>query len=544
MTGSGRLDQHTFRLGKYEQQAKARNHRLEQLWAVVEERWRRDTSKGKSAVPLWDADTLAIGSAVAQGLDRATLRLPPGSDPVAFVAYYADFNHVIPVTVDNQDALSAGADQWRQQYDRQAEFVRGQTAALEQDRRFTNAILSKVGAAPVLSGATIHAALDRYAEHVKAKYQGKDRPVQLSVRLLREHAEDFDLSALDGDKIETWLRYWSARPASKDATKPAGTPLAATTCRNTLTHLRAFLRWLARSSVFSAALPTGYANHVVSFPRQRIVCNLPSDRAKNRTRRHWTRAELATLYRYAKPYDRALMIVALNVGAAKSELANLIPEEIVRRKSHTYVVSERHKTGAYGEWLLWDETLDALKFLAKFRKPDSEYVIVSPTGRPLNKKTPTGNENQTIKNRWDHLLARIQKDQPDFHALPFKHLRKTGANLLRHLKVEDATELAVMYLAHGEKNDGGDTMLSAYADRPWKKLHRALLKLRKKLLPVFRSVPDPWEYKRLTVSLGTQEKCKALRAEGKTYEAIGAELGIHWQTASRICTGKKKKSSK
>ena len=57
-----------------------------------------------------------------------------------------------------------------------------------------------------------------------------------------------------------------------------------------------------------------------------------------------------------------------------------------------------------------------------------------------------------------------------------------------------------MYLAHGERTDGNDQLLQAYTDRPWKKLHRVLLRLRAMLLPILTSVESPWDYKMNTIS--------------------------------------------
>ena len=65
--------------------------------------------------------------------------------------------------------------------------------------------------------------------------------------------------------------------------------------------------------------------------------------------------------------------------------------------------------------------------------------------------------------------------------------------MLRHLKVGDAAELASMYLtAHGEAADSADSLLPVYTSRPWRKLHKAMWKLRRKLLPVLTSVEDPF----------------------------------------------------
>jgi hypothetical protein len=142
--------------------------------------------------------------------------------------------------------------------------------------------------------------------------------------------------------------------------------------------------------------------------------------------------------------------------------------------------------------VLWPGTLEALNYLRQFQKPDSVYVVLKTAGGALHTKTRTGNENRVIKNHWDNLMKRVRSDHPDFHVLPFKHLRRTRGNLIRHMKVKGAVELAVMDLAHGERMDGGDSQLAACTDRPWRKLHRALMRLRRKLLPVLTRVERPW----------------------------------------------------
>ena len=93
----------------------------------------------------------------------------------------------------------------------------------------------------------------------------------------------------------------------------------------------------------------------------------------------------------------------------------------------------------YGEWVLWPETLEALNYLKQYQKPDSVFVVLNTAGSALNRGTLKGNENQVIKNHWDNLMKRIRADHPDFYKLPFKHLRKTGANLMRHLKIKGTT---------------------------------------------------------------------------------------------------------
>jgi hypothetical protein len=140
-----------------------------------------------------------------------------------------------------------------------------------------------------------------------------------------------------------------------------------------------------------------------------------------------------------------------------------------------------------------------------------------------------------IKNHWDHMMKRILEDLPAFHRLPFKHLRKTGSTYIGHMHIKNAAELASMYLSHGEKADSHDQLLPAYTSRPWKKLHKALLLLRKKLLPVFTSVKNTWESSVVRISPLTVAKIKALRGQGKTLKDIAKEVGVHCVTVGKIC---------
>jgi hypothetical protein len=276
-------------------------------------------------------------------------------------------------------------------------------------------------------------------------------------------------------------------------------------------------------------LPGGFV-----FPRCKIQ-KVAADGVKKHRRRHWTVDELKAIWQQAKPWERALILLALNCGFSKAEIATLQPCEIVKGAKYTFIKRDRRKTEVYGEWVLWPETLEALDYLKQFQKPDSAYVVLNAAGGALTTKTTGNNENQVIKNHWDNLMKRVVADVPGFHVLPFKHLRKTAGSMIRHLKVKGAVELAVMFLAHGERMDGNDSQLSAYTDRPWRKLHKALFLLRRKLLPVITSVQDPWVYQMNTISPMKRARVKELRAAGKTLKVIAAEVGLHEMTVGKIC---------
>jgi integrase len=511
---NGKLIQHLFRLGRDPEKARLANLRLEALWDAVVNRSKRlePNGQGMEPRPLWDDATLAIGQAVARGEQMCSVTPPaelaslPAELQVAWLGrLQADFP-IIPLRLEGPDIYIRGVDGIRQVIEVKSSFL----AALKE---------------PV-STKTLHQALDGYAAYIREKYKDKpsERPQQLSISLLRRHSENHSLDQLDADKIETWLAYWCRRPVS-DSTKK---PLAFTTCRNVLIVLRQFLRWLNRSrQQFGWQLPAAF-----TFPRCKIA-KTAEDRVKKR--QHFKIAELTVIWKYAKPWDRALILLALNCGFSKREIATLQLGEIVTRKGRTYIKRHRTKTDVYGEWLLWPETVEALDYLKGLHREDSVYVVNNQAGRHLAKGTPKGNENQTIKNHWDKIFKRMAEDRQSCRKLPFKHLRKTGATLMRHLKIENAAELASMYLAHGEKADSGDRLLPVYTERPWKKLHRALLRLRKKLLPILTSVAKPWEPTVMRIPLQKVAKVVELRKGGKTLTEIAGEVGLHWSTVRRIC---------
>jgi integrase len=522
-----------FRLGRDPEKAKLANMRLEELWEAVVARWKRLKGEGKTdePCPLWDDVTLQIGKSISHGESVCMINVPCGMEamtPYALAHWLAALQvefPMMPLRLPPQlTAKSAQAI-----VERTAQF-QAQLDGIVSAEQIDNSILVALGEQPQPTGQTLHQALDAYSAHLAEKYQDRPslRPQQTSLALLRRHFEDCSLSQVDADKIETWLAYWCRRPNGQE-----GKPLALTTCRNVLIDLRRFLRWLARSSRFQWDMPGGF-----TFHRCRIS-KVAADRVRKRA---WFKLEeLKTIWAYAKPWERALILLALNCGFSKREIATLQPGEVVTNsKGRTFIKRHRTKTEVYGEWVLWPETIEALAYLKQFQGADKTYLVHNTAGTDLARGTRTGNENQIIKNHWDHLWARIHKDHTDIPKLPFKHLRKTGATYLRHMHIPNAAELASMYLAHGEHADSADSLLPVYASRPWKKLHKALLRLRKKLLPILTSVADPWTYKTVRTSPLLVEKVKALRAEGKKLKEIASLVGLHYVTVGKICRGTKK----
>jgi len=508
-----KLIQHLFRLGRDEQAARLANSRLEALWNALVARWRRRKAQGLPAEPgpLWDDFTLHLASAIAKGATHVTVRPPPGLEtPAEVVGWLAAVQVELPVIPLRlpETALSP-----------LTECLNEERKELDRQERLNTVLSKAIGQTP--KGQTLHEALDAYAKHIAKTYQGmpSNRPQQAAIALLKKHTPDAGLDRLDADRIEELLAYWCRRPQGHNSR-----PLARVTVRNTLIVFRQFLRWLDRSTAFAWDMPRNF-----TFPRCKID-DTPADRV--RKRRVFKIEELKVIWAYAKPWERALILLALNCGFSKAEIATLQPAEVVEEGTRTFIKRHRVKTGVYAEWVLWPETLPALDYLRQFTPQDSTYLVTSRAGTPLTKQTRTGNENQVIKNHWDRLFDRIKAEHPDFHKLPFKHLRKTGATMIRKLS---RAELASMYLSHGEESDHADQLLADYADRPWKKLHKALLKLRRVLLPVLTSVEAPWEYKMNTISPKVRKRVVALCRQGLGYKEVAQEVGLHHVTVGKVC---------
>ena len=64
---------------------------------------------------------------------------------------------------------------------------------------------------------------------------------------------------------------------------------------------------------------------------------MPADMVKKRKHRHFTLDELKTIWKYAKPWERALILLALNCGFSKAEIASLQPCEVVKGTKHTFI---------------------------------------------------------------------------------------------------------------------------------------------------------------------------------------------------------------
>jgi hypothetical protein len=96
-----------------------------------------------------------------------------------------------------------------------------------------------------------------------------------------------------------------------------------------------------------------------------------------------------------------------------------------------------------------------------------------------------------------------------------------------------------MYLAHGERADDKDQLLSVYTSRPWRKVHHALGKLRARLLAILTSVDAPWKETNYRMSPRLRKEVLALRREGKKLKEIAEMVNLHPVTVGKVCREQK-----
>jgi hypothetical protein len=243
----------------------------------------------------------------------------------------------------------------------------------------------------------------------------------------------------------------------------------------------------------------------------------------------FTIEELTTVYRYATDRERLLILLGLNIAAARAECATLRIDEVHLDAQSPCIKRVRRKTRVYGEFSLWPETVAALRWIAR------ERAGVEPVGNKMVILTERGQTlaETRVANQWNRLMDRVRADHPDVRFLPFKFLRKTAAQLVRN--VSDG-ETAGTFLCHGTPVKS-DALSDVYSRRSFRKVFDALAKVREQLEPMFREGSTSFAQPRFRGSANITrrqiERIGELHAAGMRPEQIAKDVGVSRATAYR-----------
>jgi hypothetical protein len=300
-----------------------------------------------------------------------------------------------------------------------------------------------------------------------------------------------------------------------------------------------FFRWLDSSSAFAWQMPRGLEGVDRKVPKtdgERRLSAITKDL--------YTVDELAEINRHATPVERLLLYLGLNCAMGAAELGRLVESDFSLRQTHQYADRLhfhstpadsfarflRPKTHVFGEWLLWDETVEMVEWgLRASRRLKSDILFMSDRGQPWYRER-TQNPHSKFSNVWNGLIRRVQKSDSKFRRLPVGTLRDTLPDLLRH---RYSDEIASLSLAHGSPFHG-DSLLKCYGNKPFGRLHTALGEVRAHFTPIFAAAPtDPIEERKHYLPIAVHEKLRRLLAEGKKVSEIARECGVSLKTIYR-----------
>lgn len=191
-----------------------------------------------------------------------------------------------------------------------------------------------------------------------------------------------------------------------------------------------------------------------------------------------------------------MMLLGLNCGFGASECGTLTLGEVYLFQAHpkaskigwqengkdSFIRRIRRKNKVYGEFLLWPETVESLRWLIERRQrlgnaTKDSLLFVAENGEPMYKLTEGGNSGQQFPNLWYRIIASVS----GVRKLSFGKLRKTAGDLVRNVA---GGEVSGVFLCHG-KPVKTDELADVYTNRPWAKVFQAQHQVRERLQPVF-----------------------------------------------------------
>ena len=399
----------------------------------------------------------------------------------------------------------------------------------------------------------MHAALDEYIRALEKKHVNLDGTVNPTgtaqarqALFLKECLQDCVLTDFDTPRILAYQETLALRPPGKRVKR-----IAVRTARNYIKQLRHFIRWLSTAPGFSWKRPSD-----LEFTAIRIPETVQEKATAARTSRVQTYSyeEIQTLWEYASPLKRLLLLMGLNCGFDAKMIATLQPEDINLNQEHpsareiryqstendSWIFRLRNKTSVYGEWKLWPITVSAIEWWQKQRTQivlaeDVSAFLVNQKGRAYDTPTAGNDRNMQIPNLWRGLTDQICKDEDhtEFRKLSFGKLRKTAGNLIR---VESGGEAAGVFLCHGTPVKSDD-LLDFYTNRPFAKVFEAIDLVGQRLSPIWSSIENPFPEQRKrggsNISQSKIRRIKSMRRQGFNLDHIAETLGVAKQTASR-----------
>jgi len=330
--------------------------------------------------------------------------------------------------------------------------------------------------------AKLHAALSAFAETVRnsdLKRSSINSTLGRIERLKRVH-DNVAVDALDYDAINAMGSYWLRLPKAKTHESKGDKPISPTTAVTQVKTLRRFLRWLDATDTKPFTdwrMPRRFETCLM-IDKRRLQRRYNDETGKNSRDeiRVFSDDELKRLWDYSTDRMRTYLLIALNTGATQGEIASMRLSEFYFNDDFAYCERDRHKTGVFGRFRLFDETARLVKAeIVKRRQQKakgSDILFLNERGGLLVRDTTSGRYDR-IGSLWDGPKGTLAKVKRHTTEIPkprgFKFLRKTGAQFFRsHFN----DEVAPLYLSHAMIS--ANEQLDVYANKDFGKLDAAM----------------------------------------------------------------------
>lgn len=515
-------------LGRDVSQAYLRRAKLEAFWRLVIANFRPPKpggnaySSGKQTVAgtgsAWTPFLHEVAKAIGRGETSFVVEKPEGFRGLgpSYFEYVAHLNSIYGSVMTFTPADPELAEQGRKFISAayHDELSRESAQINEKWRGRAESLHLTLADLETYDPTKLHKALDEYAESIKVDPKAIDIETKelsdwgkhqlKSLQRFKDRHEDIPIGQLNIATIRKITDYWRSRPLivfkKIKGKKRQRRPIAASTAKHHIWQFKDFCRWLGESPNHRWTCPPEVKGIPLEVPKtneelQRIVTAEQVDT--------WLIDELVVLYRTMTDLERCYLLLGLNCGFAEAEFRTLKLNQVFLDQKHpfekiigfdsndgrSWIRRVRGKTGVYGEWLLWPETVRAIKWaLGRRRKhtkstaKDGE-VFVTENGQPYSK--------QRMANQWnERILPRVLKANPEFRKLPPKSLRKTSGNIIRD--ITGSGEIMGIFHSRG-KVVKSDDLAEVYSNRPWRHVFEAIEKMHERLQPLWTAVPNAFE---------------------------------------------------
>lgn len=540
----GKPAQHRFRIGTDLKEAKRRDQLLRQIWERIEELQPVD--------PAWNHDTLEIAKQVARGESVILMERADDEDDVRYAQRVHRLSRAFPMlslTTERHYGAAFGV-RLLSALERAYEAPDNLDQQLAADSELFLELLQD----PRLpaDGPTLHQAMRSYEQWLKKEYAHPTEEITRwgrtqikQMQSLRNHHQNHPLSQLGRSHVEGMIQYWRQRPRRKGRTDQRVTKK---TAANVLKTLMRFFRWLHTSEEFAWRKPED-----LNDLNTRVMTLDDERRAQITADDVFTLDELTLLYRYGQPLDRLFLLLGLNCGFVIAESATLLVEEVYLNSphsaryrevldfpstaEHSFIRRFRHKNGVYGDFLLWNGTVQGVEWALRRRRKQPDFgpqarLLLNGKGQPFDCLTKGGNPSRQIPNMFTRLKNRIHDDGAALSDLPFKALRKTGGDLVK--RFSDGETMGVFH-CRGTIDERKDDLADVYATRNFGKVFRALEEVEKYLAPMFAAAgPEPFRGQpQAYTSKSTIDRIIMLHNQNVSPQQIADEVGRSVATVQR-----------